>query len=216
MSSNYYTVLGLPQNATTRQIRERFLKLAREKHPDRIRGVEKSEAERDFQEITQAFNTLSDPDRRRRHDQELLRLEGSSPARPESNQASRVYIQRGIKAYKEKDYLGAADNFDRATREDLNNSQAWYYLALACSRQKRWLSRARAAAARACELESMNATYLKLAGRIFAESGMATRAAQYYRQALAWGEDDPEIRQAIETLERGGRKGAPGLFGGGG
>ena len=38
MSDNYYTILGLPQNATSKQIRERFLELARERHPDRYRG----------------------------------------------------------------------------------------------------------------------------------------------------------------------------------
>ncbi|MFQ5350504.1 MAG: J domain-containing protein, partial [Thermoanaerobaculia bacterium] len=54
VAKNYYDILGLPRNATTRQVRDRFRTLARELHPDRFRGQEKSEAEARFQEITQA------------------------------------------------------------------------------------------------------------------------------------------------------------------
>ena len=75
MARDFYTVLAVPRNATEDQIRRRFRELARTRHPDRFRGVEKERAERDFQEITQAFNVLADPERRRRHDQELVHPE---------------------------------------------------------------------------------------------------------------------------------------------
>ena len=64
MQVDFYAVLGVPRNATAEQIKERFLQLTREKHPDRFRGAEKQRAELAFQEITQAFNTLSNPERR--------------------------------------------------------------------------------------------------------------------------------------------------------
>ncbi|MDH3746123.1 MAG: J domain-containing protein, partial [Acidobacteriota bacterium] len=60
MTDNHYEILGLPQNATSRQIRERFLELARERHPDRFQDADKHQAEIDFQGVTQAFNILSD------------------------------------------------------------------------------------------------------------------------------------------------------------
>ena len=65
MSVNYYTILGVPSNATTNQIRERFLQMAREQHPDRYIAAEKDDAEAQFQQVTQAYNVLADPDRRR-------------------------------------------------------------------------------------------------------------------------------------------------------
>ena len=58
MSVNYYSKLGVSQNATTDQVRSRFLELAKKLHPDRFQGEEKEEAERNFQEITEAFNVL--------------------------------------------------------------------------------------------------------------------------------------------------------------
>ena len=65
MSRDHYAVLGTDRNATRDQIRDRFRKLARERHPDRFQGDEREKAELAFQAITEAFNVLSDPDRRR-------------------------------------------------------------------------------------------------------------------------------------------------------
>ena len=60
---------------------------------------------------------LADPERRRKHDIELIRPgEGSEVVDP--RQLFRVYLQRGVKAYKEKHYLEAANNFDLATQTD--------------------------------------------------------------------------------------------------
>lgn len=109
MARDFYAVLALPRNATEDQIRQRFREMARLRHPDRFQGAEKEKAEVEFQEITQAFNTLSDPERRRMHDTELVRPTNDSDPR----QLCRVYMQRGVKAYKEKGWLEAADNLDR-------------------------------------------------------------------------------------------------------
>jgi len=76
MAKNYYGVLGLAQNATDEDVRRRFKKLAREKHPDRFQGEEKLRVERDFQALTEAFNVLTDPERRRVHDDSVDRVCG--------------------------------------------------------------------------------------------------------------------------------------------
>jgi tetratricopeptide (TPR) repeat protein len=199
MARDFYTVLAVPRNATEDQIRQRFRELARTRHPDRFQGAEKARAEVEFQEITQAFNVLADSERRRRHDNELLRPE-DSPAASDPRQAFRAYLQRGVKAYKEKNYLEAASNFDQATQADPKSGQAWHHLAQACSQQKTWLPRAVAAIERACHLEPMNVTYLKQAGRICALAGQTEQALQYYRKAIQWGGDDPVVRQAMEEL----------------
>ena len=201
MAKNYYDILGLPRNATTRQVRDRFRALARELHPDRFQGDEKSEAEARFQEITQAFNILNDPARRRDHDAELARPDG---LKQDSSDAARVYLQRGIKAFREKQYSQAAENFDRATRENPSHAQSWHYLAMACRGKRQWLPRAREAILKACDIDPMNAVYLRLAGEIFADSGMSRRARIFFQKALAWGGDDPEVRAALDRLQDSG------------
>jgi curved DNA-binding protein CbpA len=210
MARDFYTVLAVPRNATEDQIRQRFRELARTRHPDRFQGAEKARAEKEFQEITQAFNVLVDPERRRRHDSELVRPEETSANDP--RQLFRVYLQRGVKAYKEKSYLEAASNFDLATQADPKNGQAWHHLAQACSQQRNWLPRAVDAIERACQLEPMNPAYLKQAGRICALAGQTERAVQYYRKALQWGGDDDTVSQALEELS-GSSSARRGFFG---
>jgi DnaJ-class molecular chaperone len=198
MPKDFYAVLGVPRNAPEDQIRQRFRELARLRHPDRFQGAEKQAAETDFQEITQAFNLLADAERRRQHDVELTRPGNDSDPR----QVARAYLQRGVKAYKEKNFLEAADNFDRATKADPTGAQTWHHLALTCAQQPNWLPRAVAAIERACELEPMNASYHKQAGRIYAMAGQGERAAIHYRLAIEWGDGDPAVYRALEELEK--------------
>jgi curved DNA-binding protein CbpA len=211
MARDFYTVLAVPRNASEAQIRRRFRELARTRHPDRFHGAEKERAELDFQEITQAFNVLVDAERRRRHDLELVRPEEAGPS--DARQLARAYLQRGIKAYREKNYLEAANNFDQAVKHDPQDARAWHHLAQACSQQKSWLPRAVAAIERACELAPMNPSYMKQAGRILALAGDAERAVYFYRKSIQWGEDDPAVRQALEELGRAAGSSRRGLFG---
>lgn len=197
---NYYNILGLPRNATEQQIRDRFRQLARQRHPDRFQGAEKEKAEVEFQAITEALNALTSPDRRRQHDLELARPESQRQG-VDKEQLARVYLQRGVKAFRDKNYLEAADNFDRATKADPGNAQTWYNLALACEHQVRWRSRAMAAIEQACALEPMKPQYLRAAGRIFGQAGVTGKAISFYEQALNWGGADPEIEREIKRLE---------------
>jgi|CXWL01.1.fsa_nt_gi curved DNA-binding protein CbpA len=213
MAKNYYAVLGIAATASEDQIRRRFRDLARQRHPDRFQGVEKERAENEFQELTEAFNILTDAERRRIHDYEISRPAGAVAA-DTSDKASRVraYVARGVKAYKERNFMAAAESFDQATRTDPENAQAWHHLALACSHDRRWEAQAIAAIIKACDLEPMKPSYLKLAGRLHGQVGQIERAEQYYQEALTWGGEDAEVKQALESL-RGDRRSRFGFFG---
>uniref|UniRef100_A0A3P8VQK8 DnaJ homolog subfamily B member 9 n=1 Tax=Cynoglossus semilaevis TaxID=244447 RepID=A0A3P8VQK8_CYNSE len=63
---DYYEILGLPRDATERQIKKAFHKLALKYHPDRNKGPD---AEAKFREIAEAYETLSDDKRRKEYDQ---------------------------------------------------------------------------------------------------------------------------------------------------
>ncbi|XP_012734327.2 dnaJ homolog subfamily B member 9 [Fundulus heteroclitus] len=63
---DYYEVLGVPRDATERQIKKAFHKLALKYHPDRNKGAD---AEAKFREIAEAYETLSDVKKRREYDQ---------------------------------------------------------------------------------------------------------------------------------------------------
>jgi molecular chaperone DnaJ len=61
-----YELLGLPRGATLIEIKRSYRRLARKFHPDINPGDNTAEAR--FKEITRAYETLSDPDRRLRYD----------------------------------------------------------------------------------------------------------------------------------------------------
>ncbi|XP_030576088.1 dnaJ homolog subfamily B member 9-like [Archocentrus centrarchus] len=63
---DYYDILGVPRDATERQIKKAFHKLALKYHPDRNKGPD---AEAKFREIAEAYETLSDDKKRREYDQ---------------------------------------------------------------------------------------------------------------------------------------------------
>lgn len=216
MGKNYYGVLGLAQNATEEEIRRRFKKLAREKHPDRFQGEEKLRAEQDFQALTEAFNVLTDTERRRIHDADLSRtgkpVRAGAGTTGDQAQIVKAFLAHGVQAYRTGDFKTARQSFERATQVDPGNAQAWYNLALTCSRQERWLSGALSAAEKACELEPMKPSYLKLAGRLFARAGRSERAQRFLEEALNWGGSDTEVETTLEEL-RGRQKGRRGFFG---
>ena len=200
MSETYYTILGVPKNATSKQVRERFLQLARDRHPDRYPEEEKEEAEFAFQQITQAYNILHDPRRRRQYDEEQD-LQTRSPTQDVNTQAARVYLKRGVEAFRKKRYQEAATNLEQATQEDGKDPQSWYYLSEVYAQRTSLLSKALAAAVKACELDPVNPDYLKQAGKLAALGGMTTRAAKYYRDALSFGGEDAEVRAALKALK---------------
>jgi len=212
MAKDHYAVLGTDRNATRNQIRDRFRKLARERHPDRFQGIERERAELAFQEITEAFNVLSDPERRRQHDMELTRPEAST-AGSDVARLLRFHMEAGVQFYRDGNLGQAADAFERAISADPKSAQAWHHLAQSLAAQRRSPGRAVEAIARACELQAMNPAYLKLAGKLHAEVGLLDKAEHYYNEALIWGGEDPVLTKALEELRKSGKKGWSGLFG---
>jgi molecular chaperone DnaJ len=64
---DYYEVLSLRRSAGEQEIKRAYRKLARKYHPDVNPGDKAAEAK--FKEITEAYEVLSDPDKRRQYDQ---------------------------------------------------------------------------------------------------------------------------------------------------
>ena len=64
---DYYEVLGVAKNATAEEIKKAYRKKAIQYHPDKNPG--NKEAEEKFKEAAEAYEVLSDADKRARYDQ---------------------------------------------------------------------------------------------------------------------------------------------------
>lgn len=63
---DYYAILGVKKTASADEIKKQFRKLALKYHPDRNQGNKVAEAK--FKEISEAYEVLSDPDKRSKYD----------------------------------------------------------------------------------------------------------------------------------------------------
>ena len=64
---DYYAALGVPKTATSKEIKQAFRRLARQYHPDV--NPDKKEAEEKFKEINEAYEVLSDEEKRKEYDE---------------------------------------------------------------------------------------------------------------------------------------------------
>ncbi|NBO17306.1 MAG: molecular chaperone DnaJ [Proteobacteria bacterium] len=66
---DYYEILGVSKNASDTDIKKAYRNLAREHHPDMVKDSDKAGAEKKFKEINEAYQVLSDSEKRKQYDQ---------------------------------------------------------------------------------------------------------------------------------------------------
>ena len=118
---DYYKVLGVERTASADDIKKAFRKLARKHHPDMNPGDKG--AEKRFKEINEAYEVLSDPEKRQKYDtlgpnwQEQFGFQGAPNAAAGARTSTRTYTTRsgqpgGGIPYDADDPTGFSDFFE--------------------------------------------------------------------------------------------------------
>jgi curved DNA-binding protein CbpA len=200
---DYYGLLGVARDASEAEIRERFRALAREAHPDRAVASKKAEAEAKFQDLTEAVNVLTSPERRKAYDFDLAAARGMSA---DTDVVASNYLGQGIAAYRERKFVEAAGNFQLVVGRNPRDVKAQHYLGLASARAGDVRTAVKAIEA-ALAIEPHNGAMLKDAGAIFRQAGLLLKAEKAYQEAIRWDPASGDARKALEEIrvQRAGR-----------
>ncbi|MCX6271167.1 MAG: J domain-containing protein [Bacteroidetes bacterium] len=104
MYIDYYKILGIEKNASPEQVKKAYRKLARKYHPD-INPSDKN-ANANFQQINEANEVLSDPEKRKKYDQY-----GKDWQHAEQFEKAQQYQEKSS-GYNQSGYSGAQDEGD--------------------------------------------------------------------------------------------------------
>ena len=193
---DHYELLGVARDASEAEIRERFRTLAREAHPDLVPAAKKANAEAKFQDLTEAVNVLTSPERRKAYDFDLAAAAGMSD---DADPVAQNYLGQGIAAYKDRKFAEAAGNFQLAVGRNPKDVKAQHYLGLASARAGDARTAVKAIEA-ALVIEPHNGALLKDAGAIFRQAGLLLKAEKSYQEALRWDPAAGDARKALEEI----------------
>lgn len=122
--ADHYEVLGVSARADAAEIRKAYLRLARERHPDRFSDPQqKAEAGEFFKHLTEAYNTLGNERARREYDAQRER-----PQPRGALEMAKDAYERGLGALEARDWAAAAELLRGAVAFD--PAQARHHLAL--------------------------------------------------------------------------------------
>ncbi|HWJ03599.1 MAG TPA: J domain-containing protein [Verrucomicrobiae bacterium] len=82
---DYYEILDVKRDATQKEIKSAYHKLARKWHPDLHTGQDKEAAEEKIKKINEAYEVLSDPDKRAKYDRLGANWQGGQDFQPPPN-----------------------------------------------------------------------------------------------------------------------------------
>lgn len=226
MSKTYYEVLGVPRNAGELEIKAAYHRLARKYHPDKAANpAEAVSMEKEFSEISTAYNVLKDREKRAAYDQtlEMKRQQDAAKSGPmpsasastgntstlasssaaneknRANVAKRAYL-KGAQLLTTGDFVRASEFFEIAIKN--NDEEALYHAKLAQTllRSQRSFSRATDAAQRAIDLDPYNSDYRLILAELYENAGTTSMAVKTYEEILKWDPSNEKAKMALSVL----------------
>jgi curved DNA-binding protein CbpA len=193
---NYYELLGVGRTATAAEVRQAYLRLARERHPDLFPDPAlKAQAQSFFQDLTTAFNTLHNDQTRREYDAESERPKAVTPAEI----AQEAYV-RGLQMIEAGQLEDAVSALHAAVHHEPNEARYYAALGRALGRHLPAAREAIQALERAVQLAPASAPYHAELAALFLKQGLRLRAQKTAEHALRLDPKEPLARRVADSL----------------
>ena len=198
--ADFYEILGIPTTASAAEVRQAYVRLAKERHPDRFPDPqEKEKAQSFFQDLTTAFNTLFNEGRRREYDQERER---KKPQNPE--EAAKDAYDRALAL---TEAGGSAEEILTLLRAAVHHqpNEGRYHAAVGSFLAKRttFAREAIQSLERATQLSPQTAAFHADLALLLLKQGMKLRAQKAIEQALRLSPRDPKVQKIAALVNQG-------------
>jgi curved DNA-binding protein CbpA len=208
--ANYYEILGVSKTASSAEVRQAYVRLAKERHPDRFTDpAEKARAHEFFKEVTTAFNTLSNDRRRQEYDQELLKPRSTDP-----QEIARDAFETGVQRLKARDFHEAVQQFRVAVRFVPGEARYRAALSQALANNPHWIREAIESIEAAIKLDPARPAYQASLALLLHGQGLTLRARKAVEAALRLAPDDPDLARIAAELGVAGPEEPPPAAGG--
>ncbi len=207
---SYYDLLGVTRKSSEEEIKAAYYALAKRFHPDRYQAEAPKEIHEKlvllFGRLSEAYETLTDPARRKAYDQRAI---GSPSAIAAANQppqraASRDQIaaesfDQGAQLFEQKEYAKALPYLREATRLKPSLTPYRFLFAKALAEIPQHRREAEEEFRKLLEAEPENADYPVAMGLFYKSVNLPSRAQKYFLRAL---ELEPTNPRALQELGR--------------
>lgn len=195
--ADYYKILGVEKTASTDAIKKAYVRLARERHPDRFTDpAEREKADQFFKDLTAAFNTLKDPSTRQEYDQGLTEPKKVAP----EDLAAEAYA-RGLQAYQQQAFDEAVDHLRAAVHHVQNKAEYRVALARALARDPKRVRDAIAELEKAIQLSPQKAEFHADLAALYLSQGLKLRARRAAEAGLKVAPQDPRLLKVVQQSE---------------
>lgn len=216
---DYYQVLGVRRDCDVETLRRAFRELSRKHHPDNHEEGQRGNAEKRYQKICIAFNTLKNTKQRARYDKLLGRNMGPQQQRSASNEDPAVLVRKFYKAGLAKVQQGqfeqAVDCFKRAIHYQ-PDPEFFFQKGSAEAQVSRFRKDAVASLQKAIEMKPGQLKYHVKMVNTLVGFGLVARAKVYLEKALShFPEEESLLEIGREIDPKKYKKGILGqIFGG--
>jgi curved DNA-binding protein CbpA len=206
---SFYQVLDISTSASQAEVKKAYFGLARKYHPDlfdrEIATLQKEMIDEVFDQITKAYHTLSDEDKRKEYDKELAE-EKSDDKRGVTKKAE-IKFRQAKTLYNQARYEEAMAYLDEAIRLDAHKSSFFLLLAMVETKIPTYIRKAEAHFVKAINLEPWSPDgYLGL-GIMYKNADLKIKAANQFNKALKVDPGNPSALKELKELDKSKSKG---------